>query len=297
MNYSLNDLKIFSLVVSHESLSAAARQARVTPAAVSAIMKRLEADVGARLLERSSRACRLTAAGEQFRVATELALSTLQDCERSVRDAGQEPYGVVHIAAPTDLSRTMLTKCLDEFQKWHPKVEVVVSLSDAVQDLLRNTIDLALRYGNLPDSSLVARKLCNTRRVTVAAPEYWDRRGRPATPEDLQSHDCLCFNVGGKLDSVWQYTGSRGRLKRILVQGRRHSDDSSLVRHWALQGFGVINKSDLDVQDDIAAGRLEQVLTDWTGPQIPLNLVYAGTSKRPAAVRALADFIQKHLKS
>jgi len=295
MNYSINDLKIFSWVVSHQSLSAAARQAQVTPAAVSAIVKRLETDVGVRLLERNSRACRLTAAGEQFHAAAESALTSLRECESAVRHAGREPHGSVRIAAPADLSRTALTHCLDEFQRRYPNVEVVVSLSDSVQDLMRNAIDLALRYGDLPDSSLVARKLCSTRRVTVAAPAYWDRRGRPAAPEDLQSHDCLCFNVGGKLDAVWRYNGKQGRVQRILVHGRRHSNDSSLVRQWAIEGLGVINKSDLDVREDIAAGRLEQVLTEWEGPQIPLSLVYAGSSRRPAAVLALANFLQHHL--
>lgn len=290
MAYSINDLRVFALVAASENLSAAARRAQLTPAAVSAVLKRLEDALGARLLERSSRACRMTPAGEAFHAAALRALDALAEGESAMKQSNRTLRGQVRLAAPTDLARSLLCRWLDEFQALYPGIEVAVHLSDTVQDLLRDSLDLALRYGELPDSSLVARKLCDTYRVTCAAPAYLAQRGAPETPAQLADHNCLCFRVKGRTDAVWQYQSDDG-VQRVRVRGDRRSDDSALVKLWAIQGRGVINKSDLDVQDELADGRLVRLLAGYRGPAIPLSLVYAGSRHLAAPVRALADHI------
>ena len=297
MTYSLTDLRVFAMVADGGNFSDAARRAHLTPAAVSAIVKRLEAALGARLLERSSRACRLTSAGEAFHQAAARALEALADGEAAVRRGTRELEGLVRLAAPTDLARSLLGPWLDEFQATHPGIELAVHLSDTVQDLVSDAIDLALRYGQLPDSGLVARKLCDTRRVTCAAPAYLARRGTPRTPQDLAGHNCLTFRVGGRNDSTWHFEAPGGQATKVRVSGDRRSDDSALVKLWAVQGRGIVNKSDIDLAEELADGRLVRVLADHAGPVVPLSLVFAGTRQLPAPVRALADFLAQRFQA
>lgn len=291
MTYSLTDLRVFAIVAEGGNLSDAARRAHLTPAAVSAIVKRLEAALGARLLQRSSRACRLTTAGEAFHQAAVRALDALAEGEAAVRRGTRELEGLVRLAAPTDLARSMLGPWLDEFQARHPGIELAVHLSDTVHDLVSDAIDLALRYGHLPDSGLVARRLCDTRRVTCAAPSYLAAHGTPATPQALADHNCLTFRVGGRNDGIWHYEATDGSAIKVRVRGDRRSDDSALVKLWAVQGRGLINKSDIDLEDELASGRLVPVLTDHPGPLVPLSLVFASARQLPAPVRALADYL------
>lgn len=291
MTYSLNDLRVFAMVAEGGNLSATARRAHLTPAAVSAIVKRLETALGARLLERSSRACRLTAAGEAFHVAATRALEALDEGEAAVRSGALELKGLVRVAAPTDLARSVLGPWLDEFQARHPDIELAVHLSDTVHDLVGDSIDLAVRYGDLPDSGLVARKLCDTRQVTCAAPAYLARQGTPNAPADLAKHNCLTYRVGGRNDATWHFTDGTGEAIKVRVSGDRRSDDSALVKQWAVEGRGLITKSDIDVEDDLRHGRLVRVLEAFDGKPVPLSLVFAGSRRQPAPVRALADFL------
>lgn len=290
MNYSINDLQVFLWVAEELNLSACARRAQLTPAAVSAIIKRLESSLGVRLLERSSRVCRLTTAGESFRLAAAQSVAGLRAAEQAVRTGVRELSGLVRLAAPSDLAREVLSAWLDEFQTDHPKIELAVYCSDNVQDLLRDSIDLAVRYGNLPDSRLIARRLCETRRITCAAPSYLARCGIPQAPQDLVTHNCLTFRVGGRIDTHWQFQTQEGNVS-VRVSGNRHSDDSALVKQWAIQGLGILNKSDIDVESALQEGKLVQLLAEFPGPIIPLSLVFAGPRTQPAAVRALADFL------
>lgn len=289
MRYSINDLKVFVRAAESPSLSGAARGLGITAAAVSAIVKRLEGEVGERLIERSSRACRLTEAGLSFQLAATRALEALREGESAIRQRSHALSGRVRLSAPTDLARGVLSQWLDEFQSRHPQLELAITLSDAVQDLVREAIDLAVRYGKLPDSTLVARPLLQTRRLTCAAPAYLERCGTPQTPADLARHNCLTYTVGGRREASWPYQ-TPGGLIRVAVQGDRSSDDSALVKSWAIAGRGLINKSDLDMLEDLESGRLVRVLDDFPGPVVPLSLV-TGSRKLPANVQALATFL------
>jgi len=203
-----------------------------------------------------------------------------------VRLGTRELKGLVRLAAPTDLARSVLGPWLDEFQALHPDIELALHLSDGVQDLVGDALDLALRYGHLPDSGLVARKLCDTRRITCAAPAYLARRGTPRTPEDLAGHNCLTFRVGGRNDATWHFVAPDGRACKVRVRGDRRSDDSALVK-----------LTDIDLEDELAGGRLVRLLADHAGPVVPLSLVFANARQLPAPVRALADFLADRFQS
>jgi len=296
MNCNLQDLRVFLRVTTAASLSEAGRELQLTPAAVSAVVKRLESRLGVRLLERHSRASRPTPAGERFAQAAAQALQTLADVQDHIAPRGPVLKGSLRLSAPTDLAHGALGAVLDGFAARHPQVELVVRATDRVHDLWRDGIDLAVRWGELPDSSLRARRLRLTRRITVASPAYLARRGAPQVPSDLTEHDCLVYDVGGVPDDHWHYQqrghGSDG-LQSVVVRGPRRADDSLLAKRWALQGLGLLNKSDLDLVDELQRGTLVAVLADWSGPTVPLSLL---TPHRPsAAVRVLAAQIEAFL--
>lgn len=296
MNCNLQDLRVFLRVTTAASLSEAGRELQLTPAAVSAVIKRLELRLGVRLLERHSRASRPTPAGERFAQAAAQALQTLADAQDQLAPRGPVLKGPLRLSAPTDLAHGALGAALDGFAARHPQVELVVRVTDRVHDVWRDGIDLAVRWGELPDSSLRARRLRLTRRLTVASPAYLARRGVPKVPSDLTHHDCLVYDVGGVPDDHWHYhppgQGPDG-LQTVVVRGPRRADDSLLAKRWALQGLGLLNKSDLDLVEELQRGTLVAVLADWPGPTVPLSLV---TPHRPtAAVRALAAQIQMFL--
>lgn len=287
--YALSDLQLFLRTAETNNLSAAARQLHVTPAAASAALKRLEQSLEVRLFERSTRALRLTPEGEVFRDYCARALGVLADGEAQVKQGRRALAGVVHLAAPTDLTRTVLLPWLDEFQTEYPEVELVIHVSDAVQDLLRDTIQLALRYGNLPDSRLQARQLHPGQRVLAAAPAYLEQHGCPQQPQQLTEHSCLTFYTQGQVNKRWTfYQGTKPIV--VNVHGQRSCDDSSLARLWAVEGRGLIYKSGLELGADLQAGRLQPLLPDYGTEAAPLSAVYAGTQYLPLRVRVLLDF-------
>jgi DNA-binding transcriptional LysR family regulator len=287
---TLSQLELFVRIADAGSLSAAARQLQLTPAAASAALKRLESAFGVRLVERSTRSMRLTAEGELLRDHARRALGDIDDA-RALLGAGRETLsGDIHLAAPSDLGRGALSAMLDRFIEQHPGVRLTLYVSDTLQDLVRERIDLAVRYGELPDSSLVARRLHVTRRVVVASPDYIARHGAPQQPAELTRHNCIALYRSGRPHLAWRF--ERGGVDTIVrVQGNRLAYDGALVRQWVLQGLGIATKARLDVADDLRAGRLVELLTDWRGEDFPLHAMLPAGRHMPLRVRRLLDFL------
>ena len=284
----LQDARLFARVAATGSFSEAARQLDLTPAAVSATLKKLEALWGARLLERSTRSLRLTAEGAQFLDTCERLLAVWAEGEAQRAAGGLQ--GVVQLAAPSDLAQVWLTPWLPAFARQHPQVQVVLHASDTVQALPREGLDLALRYGALADSSLVARRLCANPRVLVASPAYVHAHGAPQTPADLERHPCLTYFLNGRRHAQWRFSRA-GRTVRVLVDGPLATSNGTMVRQWALAGEGIAYKSRLDVLPDLRAGRLLPLLADWTAEETPLHAMLLSNQRVPQRVRALLDFL------
>jgi len=293
---SASDLRLFVEAARLGSLSAAARRLGRTPAAASATLKRLEAELGVRLIERSTRALRLTGEGALYRDRVAQGLVLLDEAEEVLRRQRDEVAGEIRLAAPVDLVRVWLRSVLDDFQARHPRVSFTLLAGDAMRHLVSEPLDLAIRYGELADSGLVARRLYDGRRVVVGAPSYLARRGRPAQPSDLPAHNCLAFFTHGAPHRRWSFRRGR-RAVAVQVPGDRTSDDGGLIREWALAGYGLAYKSELDVRADIAAGRLEPILRDWQGELSPLNAVFPGSGPRPVRVRRLVDYVRERLRA
>jgi len=287
---STSDLRLLVQTARHGSLSAAARAQGITPAAASATLKRLEARLGARLFERSTRALRLTPQGQTLLDYAQRALDLLAEGESQI-DAGRAALvGTVRVAGPSDLTRRVLLPWFDDFLAAHPGVQLALSVGDRPLDVLRDELDLALRYGELADSRLVARRLADSQPVLCAAPAYLRRHGAPRTPQELLQHNCLTFHRGGRRQRLWRFERD-GQWTEVRVDGDRSADDASLAGQWALAGRGITFKSALDVGQDIADGALVRLLPEWQSEPYPLHALLPSGRFVPARVRALVDFL------
>ncbi|WP_193161885.1 LysR family transcriptional regulator [Microbulbifer hainanensis] len=292
---NLNDLQLFVEAARLGSLSAAARQLERTPAVASAGLKRLEEELRVRLVERNTRSLRLTPEGLLFHERVKQALQLLDEAQHAIHNDCAEIIGEIRLTAPVDFARQWLRPLMDAFQADHPQVHFTLFAGDSLRDLVSEPLDLALRYGELPDSALVARRLINNRRLVVGSPDYFARCGRPRHPRDLAQHNCLVYLNRGIAYRRWPFQ-RRGESVVVEVNGDRVCNDGAIVRDWILDGAGLAYKSELDVRSDIAAGKLEPAFGDWQGSPAPLSAVYPGSGPRPIRVRKFVEFLRQELR-
>ncbi|HEY8876100.1 MAG TPA: LysR family transcriptional regulator [Roseateles sp.] len=291
----LAPLQLFVAAAEAGSFSAAARRLDLGPVQASATIARLERELGMRLFERSTRRLRLTEAGEQWLPHARQMLAAWEDGQAALRDAAgdaQPLSGRLRVSLPSDVGRQHLWRWIEDFiaaEPAGPGLQLELRLSDRVADLVQDPVDYAVRYGEPPDSSLVALPLApGNRRVLCASPAYIARHGQPRTPADLKAHDCLRWGLGESLHGRWRFTSPEGETSAVEVAGSRVADDGGMVREWALRGLGIAYKSRLDVADDLAAGRLVALLTGWLGEPAPLHWMAVGRHRLTPALRRLA---------
>ncbi|RMO95965.1 Transcriptional regulator, LysR family, partial [Pseudomonas amygdali pv. morsprunorum] len=256
----------------------------------------IERQLGARLLARSTRSLRLTAEGEGFLEYARAALGSLEEGRRLLASSPDRCEGVLQLSAPSDLGRNVLLPWLDEFQQQHPQLTVRLLLGDRIADLFRQPVDVALRYGEPEDSSLVALPvLPDNRRVLCAAPSYLQRHGEPQQVEQLAQHNCLLFMLGDRVHDRWTLNDGKREIS-LTVSGNRFSDDADVVRRWAVAGEGVAYKSWLDVAADVRAGHLKVLMPDLIGERAPLNLLCAHRAQLSKPVILLLEMLRSRCK-
>ena len=288
-----DDLQLFVRAADLGSLSAAARVMDMSPAVASAALKRIEAQLGSRLLARSTRSLRLTAEGEGFLEYARTALASLDEGRRVLARGQDEVSGVLQLSAPSDFGRNLLLPWLDEFQREHPQLTVRLLLGDRIADLFRQPVDIALRYGEPEDSSLVAVPVApDNRRVLCASPDYLARKGEPRQLEQLLQHNCLLYMLGTRVHDHWQFNDGKRELG-LTVSGNRFSDDADVVRLWAVAGQGIAYKSWLDVAGDVQTGRLKVLLPGLVCERAPLNLLCGHRAQLSKPVRLLRDMLNE----
>jgi DNA-binding transcriptional LysR family regulator len=288
-----DDLQLFVRAADLGSLSAAARVMDLSAAVASAALKRIETQLGARLLARSTRSLRLTAEGEGFLEYARAALASLEEGRRLLASSQDRCDGVLQLSAPSDFGRNVLLPWLDEFQLRHPQLTVRLFLGDRIADLFRHPVDIALRYGEPEDSSLVALPVAPmNRRVLCAAPGYLSRHGEPRQLEQLAQHNCLLFMLGERVHDHWTFHDGRREVS-LTVGGNRFSDDADVVRRWAVAGEGIAYKSALDVAADIRAGRLKVLLPELQGELAPLNLLCAHRAQLSKPINLLLEMLRQ----
>lgn len=288
-------VELAALVTSVElgGFSAAARQLGVTPSAVSKTISRLENRLGVRLLNRTTRRLTLTPEGEAFFARGQRILADLDEAEQEVTRFRATPRGLLRMHSLVAFGLHQLPPVLPEFFERYPEIEIELTVHDRVVDLVAEGGDLAVRTGPLPDSTLVARRICDTERLICAAPSYLERRGTPSTPDDLLRHDCL-YVTGQTSLREWPFKDpdAPGGVRRIAVHGRFSADNADSVVRLALHGVGIIRLGELVVAEHVRAGRLVPLLTDvhYVEP-VPLWAVCPPGRLRSPKVTAMVEFL------
>lgn len=288
---ALRDLQLFVRAARASSLSEAARALDVTPAAASAAVKRLEAELGVKLFVRSTRNLRLSAEGAAFLIQCEQGLDILNHAVESLNAGRDDIRGLVQMSVPSDLGRNLVVGWLHEFRQRYPEVQVRLQVSDRLAGMYREQVDVALRYGEPPDSALVTLPVSpGNRRVLCASPQYVKAHGLPKSPRDLKDHNCLSYMLNERAHNKWQFTRGKETLQ-VEVQGSFQCDDGDAVRRLAVLGEGIVYKSHLDVAEDLLSGSLVMLCPDWLGEAAPLYMVCADRRQIRPAVRLLREFI------
>lgn len=287
----LNDVAIFVQVVRCGSFAEAARRLGVPPNTLSRRVQQLEAQLGTRLMQRSTRHLTLTSAGQVFLERCSGAVEGLMDAGEELLAVNQEPSGLVRVAAPADFFDFFAMEWLTEFLTAHPKVRVDFVLSDGRADLIADRIDVALRGGILEDSSLFARKVLDAGNDgLVASPAYVARQGVPDTLQDLADHDCLVFShPSGK--ATWRVTGPDGAQAEVQVAGRFSGNTAQALRKAALAGLGIALLPSTLTQRDLRAGLLVPVLPQYHRQGHGVHMVYPSRRYLPLAVSAFMDLV------
>jgi DNA-binding transcriptional LysR family regulator len=289
---ALQDLDIFVRTADSGSLSAAARALDLTPAAASAALKRLEAELGVQLFVRSTRTMRLTQAGELLLAQGRPALDALQQVGQQLATGVQAFRGALKLSATSDFGRNLLLPWLDAFQARHPQVEIRLHLTDRIANIYSDPVDAAFRYGEPPDSNLVALPVApDNRRVLCASPQYLAQHGTPDTPQALSEHNCLCYMLGDEVHDRWRFWRHGTDAVTVRVRAFNVSNDGDAVHRWALLGKGIAYKAYFDMAEDLAEGRLQALCTDWGTEASPLYMVVPGRRQVTPLLRALRDFV------
>lgn len=284
---NLGDLEIFSRVVTTGSMSAAGRALGLSPAVVSKRIKRLEERLGTRLLQRTTRQISLTEAGQGFHERILGILSGIEDAEAFVSGRVGAMRGTLRISAPTSFGRLHIAPHLKAFMDANPELTVNLILTDDFSDIVAEGLDLAIRIGELQDSSLVARRLAPVRRVLTASPSYLERHGSPRSMADLAQHFCIPPHS----QDIWRLEGPDGPVA-YRPQGALITNSSEVVREAVIAGMGIALRSTWDIGPELRNGRLVQVLPQYEGSRnVVLSAVYASRQFLPAKVRVFIDFL------
>jgi DNA-binding transcriptional LysR family regulator len=270
--------------------SIAARDLSLTPSAVSKLVTRLEARLGVRLLNRTTRKLSLTPEGTVYFERAKRIVAAIEETENEIAGLRKRPKGPLRVSVLVSFGRSQLLPALPRFLERNPEIQLDVELTDRRIDLVEAGVDLAIRLGELEDSSLVARKICDVERLICASPAYLARRGTPRLPEDLLQHNCLWISSFPALKR-WPFTTDRG-TKTVAVSGNLAAGDAEALLELACQGLGIIRVADYLVGPEIAKGRLVPILADvHDGKPIPLQAVHAYGRQRSPKVAAMVEFL------
>ena len=287
----VGDLSLFLRVLDLGSITAAAHSLDLSVAVASQRLKRLERELGVRLLHRTTRRLHPMPEGAALAQQGRALVEDLGSLGAGLREAASEVAGTLRVTMSASFGRQHVSPLLPAFMARHPKLRLSVHLSDNVVDLVSEGFDLAIRIGALEDSRLVARRIAPNRRVLCASPGYLKRRGRPQHPRDLAAHECLLlFGRQGRQDT-WRLDDPQGGEIAVRVQGRYESNFGELLRDASVAGEGIATHSLWHVADDLRAGRLEVVLPDYPLQATAISAVMPQRRLVPPRVRAFADFL------
>jgi len=287
-------LAFFALLADKGSFTATARELNLTPPAVSKRLAQLEQRLGVRLMNRSTRRVSLTDEGELYLDSARRILADIEELESSLGNRRAAPKGLLRVNATLGFGRTTIAPLISAFARRYPDVDVQLRLTDAPLDLVASGFDMGIRFGELPDSRLSARRLMSNRRLLCASPAYLAAHGTPQTPAELTRHACILHRQNDDAYGIWRLTSGR-HAETVKVRGSLSSNDGDVVLGWALDGHGILIRSEWDLARYLASGQLQAVLPDYALPPADLYAVYPARRHQPAKLRAFIDFLVTHL--
>lgn len=285
-------IETFVAVASRGSLSAAAQAEGVAAAVIGRRIDALEERLGVKLFVRTTRRITLTFEGTAFIEDCQRILHEFHNAEAAVSLGGIRASGHIRVTAPAGFGRRHVAPLVASFVTLHPEVTLSLDLSDRLVDIVNESIDVAVRIGQLDDSSLVDVRLADNQRVVVASPDYLARRGVPQHPDALQQHDCLTLGSGSSQARGWLFTID-GKPRAVRVTGALECNDGAVLHEWSLQGYGLAWRSMWEVAAEIESGRLVRVLDAFQAPDNAIHALYPQRRHLPLRVRMFID----HLKA
>lgn len=291
---NLDALQVFAAVAEAGGFTAAADKLGMTKAGVSLQVSRLEARLGVSLFSRTTRRVRLTQAGEALHAQCAPALQALRDALAGSAGPASGLAGSLRLTAPVDHAVQSVAPAVAEFAARHPDLQIELHTGDRVVDLVAEGIDVAIRLGELRDSSLRAIKLGSFEQVPVAAPDYLARKGKPQFPEDLAAHDWVVF-TRMRTPLTWTFRSGAGETRSVRTKGRIRVDSSAALRSLLLCGAGISVLDQFGVEAAIKSGRLQRLLPDWSLPRGGVYAVLPPGRHVAANARAFIDFYREYM--
>jgi LysR family transcriptional activator of dmlA len=288
-----NDIEFFVLLAKLGSLSASARELGITPPAATRRLMLMEQRLGVRLANRSTRRISLTSEGELYLAQATRILDDIRAMEESVSSRREAPRGLLRVNATLGFGRTSIAPLVSRFVKRFPDVEVQLQLTDRAINLVEDAYDLGIRFGELPDTRLAARRIMSNRRFLCASPAYLKKHGIPAAAADLAQHSCILHRQNDDAFMTWKLSKGR-KTETVKVRGSLSSNDGDVVLGWALDGHGILPRSEWDAAKYLESGRLQVVLPDYQLPPADLYAYYPSRQQQPAKIRAFIDFLAQH---
>jgi len=287
----LTGMAVFAKVVETGTFTGAARAMGLSKGAVSKQIAKLEDRLGARLLNRTTRRSSLTEVGAAFYERCRRIVAEAEEAELAVTRLHAEPRGTLRVNLPMSFGMIHMADALPDFMSAYPEISLDVTLDDRVVNVVDEGYDVVIRITELPDSSLIARRIAPFRIATCASPAYWDAHGRPRHPDDLRGHACLLYSYLSNLNE-WRYRGPDGPFA-VRVDGPMRGNNGDLLRAAAVAGLGVVRSPTFIVGCHLVEGRLEQVLAEYEDDDRGIYAVYPHNRHLSAKVRAFVDFMAK----
>ncbi|TKC87708.1 LysR family transcriptional regulator [Trinickia terrae] len=292
------DLAFFSTLSAAGSLSAAARELGLTAAAVSKRLTQMEQRAGVPLVNRTTRRMMLTPEGELYLERARRILDEIDELAELLGSAKKSPKGLLRVNATLGFGRSHVGPAISRFVAKYPQVAVQLQLSVAPPPLTDDTFDVCIRFGEPPDTRVVARRLASNRRLLCAAPAYVGKHGMPSTPHELARHNCIGIRQGDEAYGVWRLTSGRGASRKteaVRINGNLTTNDGEIAVKWALEGHGILMRAEWDIAEYLADGRLVPVLPEYETPNADIFAVYLQRHQMSTRIRAFVEFLAGEL--
>ncbi|MDR3510737.1 MAG: LysR substrate-binding domain-containing protein [Caulobacteraceae bacterium] len=286
----ISDLRLFVRMVAAGSLSETARRLNSSLPAMSRRLAAMEGRLGVRLIDRSSRRFTLTEEGGLLYERGVALLEDLDEAEAEVSAKVKTPHGRLRVGAPLEIGRRRFAPLVARFVEQYPAIGVELVLADSRLDVIGDELDVGLQLDVPTDGSVISRRLISSRRIVCASPAYIARRGRPERPEDLLQHDCISLVRGRHVFNRWTFQEG-GRRREVQVRGKLSTNNAEVLHGWTLMGQGIGLKALWDIEQDLADGRLVELLGPFACDEINLDVAYATRTHLPLRIRVFIDFI------